>query len=106
MLATKTSGITMVASIESETPALLPMATKFAPPPIQLPAKAAIPRQASSGSHCWQTNSEMGPPMTTPVVPARSMIPAFGPSRRMPGTSSARMSSSRLAGNMKALTHS
>jgi len=41
--------------------------------------------------------------MTTPVVPAKSMITAFGPRRRMPGTSRARIISKRLAGSMYVL---
>ncbi len=50
ILATNTSTTTINPSIASVAPTDLPIAMKFAPPPIQDPAKAAIPRQISSGS--------------------------------------------------------
>lgn len=82
------------------------MATKFAPPPIQLPARADRPRQASSGNHGPVISNAIGPPITTLNVPVRSMISALGPKRKMPGRSSASTMSNKLAGSTNFLIHS
>ncbi len=61
-------------------PTLSAMATMLAVPPIQLPERAAKPVQASAGRKPLKIISEIGPPMTMPTVPARTMKRATGPS--------------------------
>ena len=67
------------------------MAVWLAPPPIQLPASVASPRQAAvwpepmiEGSNCATIHSASGPPRTMPTVAVRNMTIALLPRPRIP----------------------
>src|SRR5690554_5236276 len=79
----------------------------LAPPPIQLPATVANPRHTSSapapeitsGDKSDAVNKANGPPMITPIVPARNITKAFGPSLTIPLKSILKVKSTKDAGN-------
>ncbi len=79
------------------------IAAWLAPPPIQLPATAVKPRHASpstvSGLMKLQITIASGPPISTPSVPVKNMMSAFGPSRTIAGMSMARVSRISVAGS-------
>ena len=78
------------------TPSLI--AIMFERPPIQEPERAARPFQACGSRKGWKIARAIGPPITMPVEPARSIAAASGPRRLIAGTSVARTRSSRAHG--------
>lgn len=68
-------------SSASGVPTLSATATMLADPPIQLPASAAIPFQASGGSAGPNSTSTMGAPIMIPNDPASIITSAIGPNR-------------------------
>ncbi len=79
------------------------MATMLAPPPIQLPASAAMPAQVSpatvSGWISFISWNETMAPSMMPAVPAQNTISSFGPSLAIPLRSIDRVSRTSAAGS-------
>ena len=79
------------------------IATMFAPPPIQLPASAAMPFQVSPATAAGQNHSiswkDTRAPSTMPKVPATKTNNSLGPRRRMPLRSIDSVSSTSAAGS-------
>ena len=106
-LATSTSTATIAENTSSPTSKTSFMAAWLAPPPIQLPATVANPRQMASGptpptvSGLMKENTRIanGPPSTMLTVAVANMISACGPSRMMPGMSMLSVRSTSVAGS-------
>ena len=85
------------------------MASILAPPPIQLPAKAAIPRHTASGPVTPINSGQMaetinkanGPPIITPTVPVKNIITALLPKPAIALISMLSVNNTKQAGNRK-----